>query len=102
VDEGISTCYGIPQCFDCLNVLGKADSETWGAHSELGKKTFPVRTVDFFVVLHEEEWVEIEVAKKGNVGPEWDDDEGEQICHSNDTWLTLPASSTCTWLEARV
>jgi hypothetical protein len=36
------------------------------------KKWLPLLTVDFLVILHVEEWVEIKVAEKGNVGPEWD------------------------------
>jgi hypothetical protein len=32
----------------------------------------PKRTIDFLVILHEQEWVEIEVTEKGNVGPERD------------------------------
>jgi len=36
------------------------------------RKCLPRLTVDFLVVLHVEEWVEIKVAEKGNVGPEWD------------------------------
>jgi hypothetical protein len=40
--------------------------------------------------LHEEEWVEIEVAKKGNVGPEWDDDDGEQIAIATTHGLLYP------------
>jgi hypothetical protein len=42
--------------------------------------------------LHEEEWVEIEVAKKGNVGPECDDDddEGEQIAIATTHGLLYP------------
>ena len=37
------------------------------------RKCLPRLTVDFLVVLHVEEWVEIKVAEKGNVGPEWDE-----------------------------
>lgn len=32
LDEMISTSYGLPQSFDCLAVLWKAEGETWGAH----------------------------------------------------------------------
>jgi hypothetical protein len=39
--------------------------------------------------LHEEEWVEIEVAKKGNVGPDCDD-EGEQIAIATTHGLLYP------------
>jgi hypothetical protein len=48
--------------------------------SERKYKGTPERTIDFFVILHEQEWVEIEVTEKGNVGPECDG-EGKQFCH---------------------
>ena len=38
-----------------------------------------MRTISLFVVLHEEEWVEIKVAKKGDVGPERNDYEGASL-----------------------
>ena len=38
-----------------------------------------MRTISLFVVLHEEEWVEIKVAKKGDVGPEGNDYEGTSL-----------------------
>jgi hypothetical protein len=41
-----------------------------------------MRTVNFVVVLHEEEWIEIKVAKEGDVGSEWDNYEGKEAFHS--------------------
>jgi hypothetical protein len=35
-----------------------------------------MRTINLFVILHVEEWVEVKVAKKGNVGPERNEYEG--------------------------
>jgi hypothetical protein len=34
-----------------------------------------MRTINLFVILHEKEWVEVKVAKKGDVGPGRNDDE---------------------------
>jgi hypothetical protein len=31
-----------------------------------------MHTISLFVILHEEEWVEVKVAKEGDVGPERD------------------------------
>jgi hypothetical protein len=44
-----------------------------------------MRTINLFVILHVEEWVEVKVAKKGNVGPERNEYEGTglpQIGHA--------------------
>jgi hypothetical protein len=57
-----------------------------------------MHTIGLFVVLHEEEWVEVKVAKEGDVGPE--SNYKEQACHGQDMELTPPASNTCTWLKA--
>jgi hypothetical protein len=67
----ISTSYGLPECFDSLAILGKGDGEAC-AHSAGIKDihSYGMHTVSLFVVLHEEEWVEVKVAKEGDVGPE--------------------------------
>jgi hypothetical protein len=47
------------------------------ARTQLGAKVFTsLRTINLFVILHEEEWVEVKVAKKGDVGPGKNDYEG--------------------------
>jgi hypothetical protein len=38
-----------------------------------------MRTISLFIVLHKEEWVEIKVAKKGDVGPKRNDYEGTSL-----------------------
>jgi hypothetical protein len=51
-----------------------------GEHIERSeRKCLPLLTVDFLVVLHVEEWVEIKVTEKGDVGPEWDVYEGRSV-----------------------
>jgi hypothetical protein len=48
--------------------------------TQLGYKVFTrMRTINLFVVLHEEEWVEVKVAKKGDVGPEGNEYEGTSL-----------------------
>ena len=59
-----------------------------------------MHTISLLVVLHEEERVEVKVAKKGDVGPERNCK--EQVCHGLDTELTPTASNTCTSLKAHV
>jgi hypothetical protein len=74
----ISTSYCRPECFDSLAILGKGDGEAC-AHLAGIEIFHSSRTISLFVVLHEEEWVEIKVAKEGDVGPERNDK--EQVCH---------------------
>lgn len=41
------------------------------AHAQLRFKIFThIHTISLFVVLHEQEWIEVKVAKEGDVGPE--------------------------------
>ncbi len=53
------------------------------ARAQLGWKVFArMHTISLFVILHEEEWIEVKVAKEGDAGPERDN--MRQACHGYD------------------
>jgi hypothetical protein len=48
-----------------------------------------MRTINLFVILHVEEWVEVKIAEKGDVGPERSEYEGKSL-----PWIGHVAYST--------
>ncbi len=42
-----------------------------------------MHTISLFIILHEEEWIEVKVAKEGDIGPEGDNMR-EEACHGYD------------------